>query len=248
MNKVLAKSINLGTYLGIPVKVHWSFFFIFLYIGAVSYSKGLNFDKAFTLALHVFLLFLCVVLHEYGHALSARKYGIGTRDIILSPIGGIARLEAIPENPKEEIVVAFAGPFVNLVIVIICTIMFFSLKNFIFIPMSFEDLNYIAHPSSAIFCLIWINLILFAFNLIPAYPMDGGRILKSLLNLKYNRFKSTIIASTIGRVLAVAFLVLGAYQRVFALLFIGIFVYVMATKEYHFAKMRIQQESKNLQS
>lgn len=228
----------MGTYAGIPVKVHWSFFLVILYIVWISYSENLGSEQSISLGIHIFLLFLCVVLHEYGHALAARKYGIKTRDIILSPIGGLARLESLPQKPSQQLFVAFAGPLVNLVLLVILLAIKFVSSNMIFIPQTVSELNYVSHPSSAIFLLIIINAVLFLFNLLPAYPMDGGRILKALLNMKYSKYKSTLIASSVGRVFAIAFLAIGAYNRIFALLFIGLFIYVMATREYHFAKQR----------
>lgn len=235
---MLGHSINIGTYAKIPIKIHWSFFLVLIYIAWISHSEGLDLNLTLSLAVHVFLLFLCVVFHEYGHAIAARKYGIKTRDIILSPIGGLARLESIPDKPMAQFVIAFAGPLVNLVIFLTAGIVYLIFNSFIFRPQSIVDLDYFKHPSSLLFPILIINAVLFLFNLIPAYPMDGGRILKSLLCLKFDKYKATIIAANIGRVFAIAFLALGAYQKYFALLFIGLFIYVTATKEHHFAKMR----------
>lgn len=220
---------------------------VLIYIAWISYSESLGVPQSLTLALHIFLLFLCVVLHEFGHALAARKYGIKTRDIILSPIGGLARLEALPQKPKQELVVAFAGPLVNLVLFCLFLVLYLLLKENVFIPQTTQELNYISHPSSAIFLLLLINAVLFLFNLLPAYPMDGGRILKALLNMKYSKVKSTMIASSIGRIFAIAFLALGAYNRMFALLFIGLFIYIMATREFHIAK-RSQSRINNVEN
>ncbi len=178
---------------------------------------------------YVLLLFVCVVFHEYGHALTARKYGVVTRDIILSPIGGVARLESMPEKPKQEFFIAIAGPLVNVVIAgILGLILFFTTGRVLpdVNEFRFDD------PIEFVRYIAWMNLALFMFNLIPAFPMDGGRILRSLLAAKLGKVRATKIAMRIGRVLAIGFIIFGIFNQQLVLALIGLFIFMMAGQEY----------------
>ncbi len=234
------RSLYIGTYAGIPVKIHWTFIIIILLIAYISYSEKLDFSESISLSLYVFCLFLCVVLHEYGHALAARKYGVQTKDIILSPIGGLARLNFIPEKPKQEFIIAIAGPMVNLLIATLILIGILLSGSYI-IPDE-ESIAILMHPIGFLQMIFVLNLVLFFFNLIPAFPMDGGRILRALLSMRLDRLKATRIASFIGRVIAVIFIIVGATKQYYALLFIGFFVYVTAYKEYEYLKFKKKKE------
>jgi len=183
---------------------------------------------------YIFVLFFCVILHEYGHALMARKFGVKTKDIILSPIGGLARLESMPEKPMQEFYISIAGPLVNLIIgFVLSVILYFSTG--IILPditfMKFDD------PVEFIRYITFMNLALFFFNLIPAFPMDGGRILRSLLATKIGKIKATKIASGIGRILAIGFVVFGIFNQQLTLSLIGLFIFMMAGKEYDQTKI-----------
>ncbi|NNE25533.1 MAG: site-2 protease family protein [Saprospiraceae bacterium] len=241
----MGRSLYIGTYLGIPVKVHWSFGLILLLIGYIIYDEGFNFQESAALILYVFSLFLCVILHEYGHALAARRYGVGTEDIILSPIGGLARLHRIPENPKQELVIAIAGPLVNLIIALILFLIILIVGQFELTQQ--ESMTMLIHPIGFIQMVLLLNIVLFVFNLIPAFPMDGGRILRAGLSLKLDRLKATRIASITGRFLSVVFMVVGVYYSHYALIFIGLFVYIMAFKEYQYLKMKKMHELQQAQ-
>ena len=225
------KSLHAGTYWGIPVKVHWTFSLLFLIlIGAGLYNGAKNIE-IFSFALFIILMFVCVILHEYGHALTAKKYGVKTIDIIISPIGGIARLQKLPEKPVHELAIAIAGPLVNLgiaLVLFLVALVFFTEEAFTNPDEAFE---LIATPQGFIALLIWINCILFAFNLIPAFPMDGGRILRAFLSMKYGKVTGTKYAANVGRILAGLFIVLGFTTQHIMLIFIGVFVFVMATSE-----------------
>ena len=171
-------------------------------------------------------------MHEFGHALTAKKFGVVTKDVIISPIGGVARLKSIPKNPKQELLIALAGPAVNLGLAIFFgLIQFFSFDNIL--PKG-DRINLIDAPQDYIAYLLLINVALIGFNMIPAFPMDGGRVLRALLSMWLkNRLKATKIASIIGQLFAVLFLVVGYYSgQNFMLIFIGIFVFVMARAEY----------------
>lgn len=219
----------MGTYWQIPVKIHWSFALLLLFVIFTAFSNGLKTSQSVGFIFFVIILFICVVLHEYGHALTARKYGVKTRDIMLSPIGGLARLENMPEKPKHEFFIAFAGPFVNLTIGTMgAIIMFLSTGKVL------PDLNAFGFDDISEFLryIIWMNFALFFFNLIPAFPMDGGRILRALLASKLGRLRATLIAVRIGRIIAIGFVVFGILNQQLILSLAGLFIYMMAGQEY----------------
>lgn len=225
------KSLSLGSYFRIPVYIHWSFFMILFFIGYVVISEEMDLFHSSAFSLYIFLVFFCVVLHEYGHALMARRYGIGTQDIIITPIGGLARLQGMPAEPKGELMIAIAGPLVNLVIAILLLLIFYALGIGIISP-DVDDLSILVNPIGFLHLVMILNFILFAFNLIPAFPMDGGRILRALLSIKLGKQKATLIASIIGRALAIGFIIVAGINHMPGLLFIGFFIFIMAGKEY----------------
>src|SRR6266702_3158044 len=177
----------------------------------------------------VLLLFLCVVLHEFGHALAAKGYGNNTPDITLLPIGGVARLERIPEEPKQELVIAAAGPAVTAII---------ALSLFVVIA-SRGGTGFGASVQSGdlVVNLFKINVWLLLFNLIPAFPMDGGRVLRALLATRLSYARATQVAATVGQAFAFFFGIIGLFG-VPLLLFIALFVYIGASQEAALAQMR----------
>jgi Zn-dependent protease/predicted transcriptional regulator len=220
----LNQNILLGKFFGIPLKIHWTFL---LLIGYVVYTSSE--ENRYAAIIMTLFLFFCVVLHEYGHALMARKYQIGTEDIILSPLGGVARLNKIPEEPKHELAIAFAGPFVNLVICLLFFLyLFFIVKES---PLDNIDMPSQLSINSFIKAGFWANAVLFLFNLIPAFPMDGGRILRALLAWKMGRARATKIASIIGRIIATVFIAIGLYNEDYIFAMLGFFVFMMARNE-----------------
>jgi stage IV sporulation protein FB len=172
----------------------------------------------------ILLLFACVVAHEFGHILMARRYGVRTPDVTLLPIGGVARLERIPEKPGQELAVAIAGPIVNLAIAGVLVLAIGSSALDIGHTESFD-------PSNILPRLALANLILAAFNLLPAFPMDGGRALRALLSIRLPRTKATNIAASIGQLLAFGFALLGLLSGNVLLIFIGLFVWFGASAE-----------------
>ncbi len=186
-------------------------------------------QNSFVFLGYVFFLFFCVVLHEYGHALMARYYSIKTKDIILSPIGGVARLEQLPEKPLQELAIAFAGPLVNLLLCVLIALYLYLVANTtIFVPSNLSFLDGINDYFRLAFAL---NFVLFLFNLIPAFPMDGGRVLRALLAIKLGRAKATKIASIIGRVIASGFIFYGLMNEDYQFAILGVFVFLMAGAE-----------------
>jgi Zn-dependent protease/predicted transcriptional regulator len=171
------------------------------------------------------------LLHEYGHALTARRYGIKTRDITLYPIGGVARLERIPENPIEELWVALAGPAVNLVIAAVLFLLLFLART----PITLQDFNIAS--GSFLTRLLTINLVLVGFNLLPAFPMDGGRVLRAILAMNMDHTKATQIAASVGQAMAFLFGFVGLFTDPF-LLFIALFVWIGAEQEASMAQIK----------
>lgn len=222
---------KLGKIAGIDVYVHATFLLLIAWVGLNYWLETQKVSEVLTGILFILALFLCVVLHEYGHALTARKYGIRTRDITLYPIGGVARLERMPEHPVEELWVALAGPAVNLVIGLIL-IAYLSLTG---------TLSPIAKLSIAggsfLERLMVINVYLALFNLIPAFPMDGGRVLRALLAIKLEYTQATQIAASIGQGIAFLFGFIGLFSNPF-LVFIALFVWMGAAEEASMVQIR----------
>ena len=225
-------SIQIAKFAGIPVKVHWSFLLLLIWVIFEGRRSGMNWEGVGWFGLLIITLFACVVLHEYGHALSAKRYGVETKDIILSPVGGIARLNGLPEKPIHEFVVAIAGPMVNIGIACILGGVGWMSSS---LHMMQGSRIIFGQPENFLSLLFGLNIFLAVFNLIPAFPMDGGRIFRSLLSIKLGRLKATRIASLFGQTIAVGFLILAYYENpMFAI--IGIFVFYMATQEYQMVK------------
>ncbi len=225
-------SWTIGTFFKIPVRLHISMVLVPLLTYNSMAIEGVI-DIVAWIAL-VVLLFGSVLLHEFGHALTARRYGIQTKDIILTPIGGMARIAGMPKKPKHEIAIAIAGPLVSLTLAGVG----FALS----IPLSVMPVLPFA-ILTGVFYFYVINLMLGLFNLVPALPMDGGRILRGFLALKYDFLKATQIAAKVGRALAV----LGAVLAIFwldswSLALISMFIYISAGTEVRMAQMRAYQE------
>lgn len=221
----MKKALSLGKIAGIRILVHWTFLLLIGWIVFREMRKGSDNITILITVAFVLALFLCVVLHELGHSLTARRYGIQTRKITLLPIGGVASLEKIPEDPKQELIVAAAGPAVNVVI---------ALLLFLFAPIRGFDPEELTEGINSwqgfLYGLYNVNILLIVFNAIPAFPMDGGRILRSLLALKMGRLKATRIAASLGQLIAVGFVFTGLFYNPFLVL-IGIFVYFGAHSE-----------------
>jgi len=236
---------------GIPVRIHWSFGILILWVVYTAVSYDLGWQATLMSVAIVLTIFLCVVLHEYGHALTARRFGVDTKDIILSPIGGIARLDFIPEKPREEILIAIAGPAVNLVIAsVLLAIAIFLTPYWVDLgSRQFWGLDY-AQP--IIIIIAKINLILLVFNMIPAFPMDGGRVLRAVLTIPFGRLRATIYAGLLGQAIGLFLFGAGAFEMIFGhavyiggvkvsdfvLTIIGLFVYFAARREIKAVRMK----------
>lgn len=222
---------KIGRFAGIDVFVHATFVLLIGWVGYNYWRQYQDWTRVFMGILFILALFLCVVLHEYGHALTARKYGIKTRDITLYPIGGVARLERLPDRPIEELWVALAGPAVNVVIAALLMAYLFLTNGLAPITdMSFTQGSFVER-------LVAVNISLVLFNLIPAFPMDGGRVLRALLALKLEYVQATQIAATIGQGIALLFGFIGLFTNSF-LLFIALFVWIGAGQEASMVQVR----------
>lgn len=226
-------SLRLGTVAGIGIFVHWTFFLLIAFILFLRIGGGDTLPEALLDIGFVFALFGCVVLHELGHALTARHYGVQTRDITLLPIGGVARLESIPEVPMQEFWVAVAGPAVNVVIAAVLFVVIRIQGRVIEITEAAEMLS-----GSFLTNLMMVNIFLVLFNMLPAFPMDGGRVLRALLATRMSRVRATYIAANVGQAMAILFGIIGIFSGQIMLLFIAMFVYMGAQAESHHVEMR----------
>lgn len=217
-------SWKIGEVAGIGVYVHATFLLIIGWVVLSHWTQGQNLATTIVGVIFTLAIFGCVVLHELGHALTAKRYGIKTRDITLLPIGGVARLERMPDDPKQELWVALAGPTVNVVIAMVLYIWLQSTN-------SFEPLSELSMTSgSFIERLLVVNVFLVLFNMIPAFPMDGGRVLRAILAMRMNYVRATQIAATLGQGIAFLFGFIGLFSNPF-LLFIALFVWIGAAQE-----------------
>ena len=217
-------SWRIGALAGINIYVHATFLLLLFYIVIASWSQRHSVDAAIGAVIFILALFACVVFHELGHALVARRYGVPTRNIVLLPIGGVAQLERMPEKPREELWVALAGPAVNVVI----AAGLFAWSSALGIRPEFQHLRLIG--GNFVERLMVVNLWLAGFNLIPAFPMDGGRVLRALLGTRMDHARATLTAAHVGQALALVFGLIGLFADPF-LVFIALFVWMGAEAE-----------------
>ncbi len=227
-------SLYLGSVSGIKLYIHWSFLIIIVWIFLMYFRMGHGFRAGMEGVAFILVLFACVVLHELGHALTAKRFKVLTRDITLYPIGGIASLESMPAEPLQELQVTLAGPAVN---VVIGVLLWIYLKVTDQMPdlAAIRSGNMFNLPFA--FNIMYANIVLAVFNLIPAFPMDGGRVLRSLLALKIDQMKATEIAARIGQFLAILFVFFGFFYD-FWLVFIGMFLFLGASSETKIGEIR----------
>lgn len=218
-------ALRIGRIAGIDVYVHATFALLLLWIGFVYYTPRHSLTDALAGLVFILCLFGVVVLHELGHALAARRYGIKTRDITLLPIGGVARLERMPDKPVQELVVALAGPAVNVVLAGLLFVVLVVGR----VPLApAEELA--TFGGNLVSQLFAANLFLAVFNMLPAFPMDGGRVLRAVLALGMDYVRATRIAAGIGQVMAALFAVVGLLGNPL-LLVIALFVWIGAAAE-----------------
>jgi Zn-dependent protease/predicted transcriptional regulator len=281
----MRSSLKLFTWFGIPVHLHWSFGLIFLYAFYIGNEQGAGWIGILWIMGLFIALFGCVLLHEFGHSLTAKRYGVNTQDIILTPIGGIARLERMPEKPIQEFFVAIMGPMVNVVIALILLLagrIIFSGADWAFFTATiadyfsgilgfFRDMGQLLTGNLSILdfgdnfmrgwsssdasdvatdaelnvgglllfmpVLLSVNLWLVVFNMIPAFPMDGGRVFRALLAMRLGRVNATRWASRLGQFIALIFVLFGLAKGGLTLVLIGFFVFSMARTENNMVQL-----------
>jgi Zn-dependent protease len=227
-------SFRLGRIAGIDVRVHATFLLLLAWVALSHYfTSGYEVAAALGAAAFILSVFGMVVLHELGHALTARRFGIGTRDITLLPIGGVAQLERMPEDPKQQLLVALAGPAVNVVLAIA-----------LFLAVTITgggvalDASHLG-SGSWLAQLMWVNVSLAVFNLLPAFPMDGGRVLRAALAMRTTPLRATQIAARVGRGMAWGLGGLGLFVSPMLVL-VALFVWMGATAEQTAAERRAE--------
>jgi Zn-dependent protease/CBS domain-containing protein len=221
---------KLGSVSGIDIYVHATFWLLVIWVALTHLSDG-GWEAAGMGVALILSVFAIVVLHELGHALVARRFGVRTRDITLYPIGGIASLERIPEKPIQEFLVALAGPAVNVALGVVLYVAAALLEG----PLDAGALAVVGGPFLT--KLFFINLTIVVFNLIPAFPMDGGRVLRALLALRMDYTRATEVAARVGQGLAFLFGLIGLFSSPM-LVFIALFVWLGAQQEYSLARLR----------
>jgi Zn-dependent protease len=222
-------SLKLGKIAGIRIYLHWTFLILPLWVFFNDPARGMGLPNTIQAALFIASLFGCIVLHELGHALAARRYGISTRDITLLPIGGVARMERMPREPKQELWVAVAGPLVNVGIAALLILILSVLQ----IPATRFLWPYAAFLPP----LLVANWVLIVFNLMPAFPMDGGRVLRALLAQRLDYVRATRIAARVGQVMSVLFVIGGFTIPNPMLVLIGVFIFFGARNEAHIVEV-----------
>jgi Zn-dependent protease/CBS domain-containing protein len=231
--QMLGNSIALFRVGGTDVRLHPTFFLLLAWIAALGWMRR---GAAAAIDAVVFMasLFLCVLLHEFGHVFAARRYGIATRDVTLLPIGGVASLDRMPEKPSQDIVVALAGPAVNVVIAVLLLALH-HLQGGTMASSQFAELE---RPHAGLLLqLAAANIALVVFNLVPAFPMDGGRVLRALIASQTGYVRATRIAAGIGQVIAVLLGFLGLFGNPLLIL-VAIFVFLAASAEAGFVQGR----------
>jgi Zn-dependent protease len=218
---MLGWSLNLFRIRGIQLAVHVSFLLMLAYVAWEGWS-GAGWPGAAWSVVYSLTLFACVTLHELGHAAAARYFGVRVPRILLLPIGGMAEMESIPRRPREEIIIALAGPAVNYLIIGLLLLVVHFPANWQPLDFSFSFQELGRH-------LVVVNLIMGVFNLLPAFPMDGGRVFRALLAIKLDYLRATRIAVGVGKLVALA----GATYLVYLGQYLGgvLFVFILYAGE-----------------
>lgn len=221
-------SITVGQIAGTAIRIHVTFLLFLLWIAVSDYSTG-GLEAAKFSVVFIVLIFACVVAHEFGHILTARTFGVKTPEVILFPIGGVANMERIPEDPWQELLIAIAGPMVNVVIAALLILLG---------GLAAGDLQATnLEQATLVQRLAFTNIALVVFNLVPAFPMDGGRVLRALLAMRLGLQRATAIAAKLGQAFAFLFVVAGLFLNPM-LIFVGLFIYIAAASELQASTFR----------
>lgn len=226
-----AWSWRVGRLFGIDLYIHATFLILLAWVAFSHLAAGHGVRAALEGLVLITTVFAIVVAHELGHALTARRFGVRTRDIMLLPIGGIASLERIPEKPSEELLVALAGPAVNLVLAGVLSAIVFLTGG----TLDLQGMHVVG--GSFLAKLVWINVSLGLFNLLPAFPMDGGRVLRAALALRLDYARATAVAARVGQAFALLLGIFGLFANPMLLL-IAFFVWSGAHHEATLARVK----------
>ena len=217
-------SYTIGRIAGTEVKIHVTFFLLLAWIAYTAY-RAAGATAAVSDTLFIVCFFFCVLLHEFGHIWMARRFGVRTPDVILLPIGGVARLERIPEEPRQELLIALAGPAVTLAIILALTaVVLVSGEAMVLRDPLAGEVPFVAR-------LLVSNLLVLVFNLIPAFPLDGGRVLRALLARKLGLVRATQIAGMVGQVFAVGLGIVGVVLHAPLTMLVAFFIFLGAGTE-----------------
>jgi Zn-dependent protease len=218
---------------GISLHLHWTFLLLIGWVLLVNAAGGNNVEQLTWSLLFLLAVFACIILHEFGHAMMAARFGIKAKEIVMLPIGGIASIEKFPDNPRQELAISIAGPLVSIGI---AGLLWLSIPNTPLIQNAPHMT--IMHGHDFIYNLRIVNVALVVFNLIPAFPMDGGRILRALLGFKLNYIQATTIVATVGKIFAILFIVAGIILINPLLAAIGIFIIFSAGAEEYYLRLK----------
>jgi Zn-dependent protease/CBS domain-containing protein len=229
-------SFKIGSFSGIDVRVHWTFFLLLAFFAFIGYQASGSLLGALTPIAVIVALFVCVLLHEFGHSLVAQRLGIEIHSITLLPIGGVSNLESLPEKPSDELKITIAGPLVNVVLAPV----FFGVGLLLGAePGIPADLfTGIGSVGQFFFYLGYLNVVLAVFNLLPAFPLDGGRILRGVLATRLGAIRSTEIASRVGQLFALAFFLIGLLSGNILLALVAVFIFFGASGEEQMVRQR----------
>jgi Zn-dependent protease/CBS domain-containing protein len=233
---LMGGAFKIGRFSSIDVRVHWTFFLLLAFFAFIGYQASGSPLGALTATVTIVALFLCVLLHEFGHSLVAQRLGIEIRSITLLPIGGVSNLESLPEKPADEVKISVAGPLVSVVL----ALFFFGVGLLLgAVPRVPTDLFAgFGSVGQFFFYLGYLNAVLAVFNLLPAFPLDGGRILRGLLATRLGAVRATDISSTIGQVFAAAFFLIGLLSGNILLALVAVFIFFGASGESQMVKQR----------
>jgi Zn-dependent protease len=229
-------AFKIGRFSGIDVRVHWTFFLLLVFFAFIGYQASGGPVGVLTATVTIVALFFCVLLHEFGHSLVAQRLAIEIHGITLLPLGGVSNLESLPEKPADEVKITLAGPLVNVALAPI----FFGVGLLLgAVPRVPADLfTGIGSVGQFFFYLGYLNVVLAVFNLIPAFPMDGGRILRALLATRLGAVRATDISSAVGQLFAVAFFLVGLISGNLLLALVAVFIFFGASGESQMVRQR----------
>jgi Zn-dependent protease/CBS domain-containing protein len=231
-------SFKIGKFSGIEVRVHWTFLLLLAFFAFTGYQASGSLAGALTATAVIVALFICVLLHEFGHSLVAQRLGLEIHSITLLPIGGVSNLESLPEKPSDEVKITIAGPLVNVVLAPIFVGVGLLLGAAPRVPADlFTDIGSVGQ---FFFYLGYLNVVLAVFNLIPAFPLDGGRVLRALLATRLGAVRATDVSSIVGQLFAAAFFLIGLLGGNILLALVAVFIFFGATGEAQMVRQREQ--------